>query len=113
MGVGRCLLPSTPNVNHLQVETVPKYNDYPIDELAQTLYRAMQEGAIGYMKFTCGYCGARQTIDVPNKLFTQGKCDQCQSVTDLRIAGGNLLLVAPLNPDAKELIEHIKHEFGG
>jgi hypothetical protein len=91
--------------------TVPKYEDYPIDELAVTLYRAMQEGAIGYMKFTCMYCGSRQTIDVPNRLFTQGKCEVCKSVTNLEKTGGNLLLVAPLNDAANDLLHKINEEF--
>lgn len=77
-------------------ETVPDYKDYPINELAKTVTLAIARGDQAYMKFTCAYCGSRQTIDVPNQLFTQGKCEECKSVTDLTKKGGNLLIVKVL-----------------
>lgn len=75
---------------------MPKYNDYPLNELAVTMQRAIAKGAQVYQKFTCGYCGARQTIEEPNALFIDGKCEECKSVTNLAKAGGNLLIVQPL-----------------
>jgi hypothetical protein len=77
-------------------ETVPDYKDFPINDLAKTAQRALDEGADFYMKFTCAYCGSRQTIDTPNQLFTQGKCEECKSVTDMAKTGGNLLIVKDL-----------------
>jgi Ser/Thr protein kinase RdoA (MazF antagonist) len=87
---------------------VPTYNDYPLNELANTVYRVMQEGGECFLKFTCDYCGSRQTISTPNKLFTQGKCEECKSVTDIARKGGNLLVVARMTPD---LAEKIDREF--
>ena len=75
---------------------MPEYNDYPINDLAKTMTKAMARGAQVYMKFTCDYCGSRQTIDTPNQLYTQGKCEECNSVTDLARKGGNLIIVQPI-----------------
>ena len=75
------------------MDAKPVFNDYPINDLAVTVKAVIAAGGQAYMKFTCGYCGARQTIDTPNVLFTQGKCEECKSVTDLAKQGGNLLIV--------------------
>jgi len=69
------------------------FKDYPIADLHPTMMAAIAKGGQCYMKFTCDYCGSRQTIDTPNLLFTQGKCEECNSVTDLARKGGNLLIV--------------------
>jgi phage FluMu protein Com len=79
---------------------VPEYNDYPLNDLAKTVYAVMRQGGVAYLKFTCSYCKSRQTIDVPNQLFTEGKCEECKSVTDIAKQGGNLLIVQRLANDA-------------
>jgi phage FluMu protein Com len=91
-------------------ETVPEYNDYPLNDLAKTVYAVMRQGGVAYLKFTCSYCKSRQTIDVPNQLFTEGKCEECKSVTDIDRKGGNLLIHMRLTPET--LAEKIDREFG-
>ena len=73
-----------------------EYTDYPIDALAITMQEAIYKGGKAYLKFTCVYCHSRQTIDEANKLYTQGKCEECGTVTDIAKRGGNLLVILPV-----------------
>ena len=34
-----------------------------------------------YFKFTCLGCGARQTFELMNALFTEGKCEECGHIS--------------------------------
>jgi PHP family Zn ribbon phosphoesterase len=73
-----------------------EYTDHPLDNLALTVAEAMLKGGKCYLKFTCAYCRSRQTIDEANKLYTQGKCEECGTVTDIQKRGGNLLIILPV-----------------
>lgn len=70
-----------------------KQLDYPFDEVTKTAQDYIALGAQVFQKFTCAGCGARQTIDEPNRFYTSGKCQECGHVTDIRKQGCNYLLV--------------------
>lgn len=53
-------------------------------------------GATVFQKFTCGNCGNRLTMDVPNTFFMRGTCDKCGHETDIEAQGHNYLLVQDL-----------------
>ena len=40
-----------------------------------------------FFKFTCIHCGARQTFDEPNTLYTEGHCEECGNITEI-VEGG-------------------------
>lgn len=82
----------------------PKYNDYPLDEIGDACMNLIAKGATIYQKFTCTSCGKRLMMDIPNTLFTEGTCDSCGHVTDIRETGCNYLVTAK-NLSAKEIKE--------
>jgi predicted RNA-binding Zn-ribbon protein involved in translation (DUF1610 family) len=73
---------------------MPKYHDYPLEEIGDACMEHIKKGATIYQKFTCADCGARLMMDIPNTLFTEGTCDKCGHVTDIRQAGCNYLLIS-------------------
>jgi len=67
--------------------------DHPFEEAVAKAIAAMQEGANIYQKYTCAGCGARLGMEEPNKFYTRGTCDQCETVTDIRKRGCNFMAV--------------------
>lgn len=68
--------------------------NYPLFQIAMSCEEAMMKGATIYQKWTClnPDCGARQTMDVPDTLFTSGKCEECDQVSP--ITECNFMMVA-------------------
>ena len=66
--------------------------DYPLDEIEAKANAAMASipNSVVYFKFTCENCRSRQTFDVPNTLYTTGKCEECGHVTTIKVYGFNL-----------------------
>jgi hypothetical protein len=67
--------------------------DHPFEEVAHQADMLIDGGATVYFKFTCEYCGTRQTFEEPNRLYTRGSCEMCGLVTDLRVKGCNYLVI--------------------
>jgi len=67
--------------------------DHPFDEVVASANEQIARGATVYQKFTCGNCGNRLTMDIPNTFYESGTCDKCGHTTDIRSAGHNYLLV--------------------
>ncbi len=74
-----------------------EFHDYPIDECVATVYDLIQRGKVMlfHQKWTCAHCGTRQTMEVPNKFFTSGLCEECGKSTT--ITSCNYLVVG--SPD--------------
>jgi len=51
--------------------------DKPYEELEPILLGLIADGHTWHGKFTCQHCGARQTFEEPELLFTQGVCEEC------------------------------------
>jgi hypothetical protein len=67
-------------------------NDYPFDEVAAAAEKLANAGHKIHQKFTCAGCGQRLTIEEPNVFYTEGTCDQCPAVTNIREQGCNYLI---------------------
>ena len=66
---------------------------YPFDECAkQAAHYVNVMGAELHQQFNCSGCGVKQTMEVPNKMFTTGKCEECGHITDIRRDGCNYML---------------------
>lgn len=74
--------------------------DYPFDEIVAHVeeLRRTRPGIRCYQKYTCAGCGARLGIGEPFKFYTQGACDKCDAVTNIRQQGCNFLIVMEVVP---------------
>jgi len=70
----------------------PKMKFHPFDECLRAAITHMKNGADVYQQFNCATCGAKQTMDVPNKFFTEGICEKCGGHTDIKRDGCNYML---------------------
>jgi hypothetical protein len=80
---------------------------YPFDEVAQAVAEILDGTSTAesflslkavagddpwievFQQFKCAACGAKQTMDDPNVLYTAGKCEECGAITNLRKYGCN------------------------
>jgi hypothetical protein len=85
-----------------------KYNDYPFPEIAKSCREMLDRGLTFHQKFTCDGCGARQTIETPDTLFTKGICEECGHVTDIEKRGCNYLLSGPVDEVLKVIHQEEK-----
>jgi rRNA maturation protein Nop10 len=67
---------------------------HPFDEVVANAERQIDHGWTVYQQFNCAHCGEKQTMSDPNKFFTQGKCEECGRVTDIRADGCNFMAVS-------------------
>ena len=72
------------------------YEDYPLEEVLQRFQELAAQGSLCFQKWTCAHCGSRQTMDVPNRLYRSGRCEECQKVT--QITKCNFLLIMTGRP---------------
>jgi len=78
------------------VNTREKHPNFPFVEIAHACEEHVRLGRTIYQKFTCEHCGARQTMGVPNALYTRGKCEECNGITDILHNGCNYVLIYSL-----------------
>ena len=55
--------------------------DKTYEELLPIMTEVLEGGNVFWAKFTCGFCGSRQTFEEKNCLFTSGKCEECEETT--------------------------------
>lgn len=67
---------------------------YPFEEIAAALLKRRLDGYEFLQQFECAHCGVKQTMEVPNKLFTHGKCEECGKETHIERDGCNYMLIA-------------------
>jgi predicted nucleic-acid-binding Zn-ribbon protein len=75
--------------------TMVEYKNYPFDVCATAAARLVEDGCNVHQKFTCAKCGSRQTMEIPNRFFTEGTCEQCKYTTDIRKSGCNYMVDGP------------------
>ena len=89
-----------------------KYNDYPFDEICKAVEEKIKQGVKCFQKFTCEKCGSRQTIDEPNTFYTEGECEECKHVTNIKERGCNFMAVFSLSKEGdkklKEALDELK-----
>lgn len=66
---------------------------FPLKEAWEGAQAYMNEGFKIYQQFNCAKCRVKQTIDVPDRFFTRGKCEECGHITDLTKAGCNYMAI--------------------
>lgn len=66
--------------------------DIPLMQAAHDANKHVMEGHDVYQKFTCAHCGARQTMEVPNAFYMQGKCEECSKITTIVECGYALVM---------------------
>lgn len=77
------------------------YNDFPFDEVLAQVQEHIRKGHTIFQKFTCDTCGQRLTMEMPNKLYYEGNCDNCGDTTNIKERGCNYLLMMGLSiPEA-------------
>ena len=62
---------------------------HPFDECVAQAATYMERGATVHQQFNCARCGTKQTMDMPNKFYTSGVCEECGHETDIRKNGCN------------------------
>lgn len=65
---------------------------YPFQVCAISANERITRGYTIHQQFLCSACGAKQTMDVPNTLYTSGKCEECGHVTNIEADGCNYML---------------------
>jgi hypothetical protein len=80
-------------------------SDGPFYEIADEMQAQIELGATCYQKFTCLACQSRQTMDVPNVLYTTGRCQECDTITDLVVQGCGFMLIASKDPRMIEAVQ--------
>lgn len=76
-------------------------SDFPFYEVGAEAEKQIELGNTIHQKWTCSHCGVRQTMEVPNKFFTKGRCENCKKITNILIQGCNFLLIASLKKGVK------------
>ena len=84
-----------------------KFNNYPLEEIQEACLKQIAKGATIYQKYTCVGCGTRLMMETPNILFTEGACDKCDAITDIRKDGCNYLLTTT---DVSAALNEMKEE---
>lgn len=68
--------------------------DFPFAEAAQGAHEWALLGWYTYQKWTCQYCGVRQTMPDANKFYEEGICEECKKTTRIKERGCNYLLAS-------------------
>lgn len=66
--------------------------DYPLKECSLAAALIISDGGDVYQKFTCGKCGARNTMSDKNVFYKTGQCEDCGHITNIEEAGCNYLV---------------------
>jgi hypothetical protein len=68
--------------------------DKPFEQIVAECLDLLNNNCHFFQKFTCEKCGARQTIVDEDLLYTKGKCEECNHVTNLEEKGCGYMLHA-------------------
>jgi len=70
---------------------------HPFWEVATEAKKWADNGHEIHQQFNCANCGAKQTMEEPNKFFALGTCERCGHETNIEKDGCNYMLHAFLN----------------
>lgn len=73
---------------------------FPLLAVAQEASLVVAMGHIVYQQFLCSGCKVKQTMEVPNTFFAQGKCEACGHMTDIQKDGCNYIVLVMLGVPA-------------
>ena len=64
---------------------------HPWNDVLRDAKLKMDQGFKVFQQFNCMYCGAKQTMEVPNTFYERGTCERCGSTTDIVKDGMNYM----------------------
>jgi hypothetical protein len=67
---------------------------HPWNDVVASAGDLINKGLHVYQQFNCEKCGAKQTMDVPDKLYISGICEECGHETDIVKNGCNYMVHA-------------------
>lgn len=69
--------------------------DYPLSIVTAQAEQILSKNPTAdvYQTFTCGNCGARQTMETPNIFYKEGSCEECDAITEITYCGFSLVSV--------------------
>jgi len=85
-----------------------KYNDHPFDTVCKTVEEYAKQGVKCYQKFTCENCGSRQTMEDANVFYTEGSCEECKHVTDIKRRGCNYMAIFPTSKEGIDALSKME-----
>lgn len=66
---------------------------FPIREAWAGAKAYMDEGFEIYQQFECENCKTKQTMDVADKFYTHGTCQECKHITNIMRNGCNYMAI--------------------
>jgi len=82
-------------------------NNFPFYNVVHEAFLLSKKGWKVFQKFTCEKCGQRLTMDIPNKFWKEGTCDQCGHLTNIEKNGCNYMLLGGGTPEGNDLIDEL------
>ena len=67
---------------------------HPWNEIVASVGPLIEKGMHIHQQFNCEKCGAKQTMDVPDTLYTSGTCEECGHETNIVKNGCNYMVHA-------------------
>lgn len=64
-------------------------NDLPFDEcvLQASRIKYLDPKSLIFQKFTCAFCGSRQTMEKEDTFYEEGTCEECGNTTKISHCG--------------------------
>lgn len=82
--------------------------DYPFKEVCAAAERLAHSGCLVHQKWTCSNCGVRQTMPDANHFYTNGKCEECNHLTNIEQTGCNYLVIY-YPSSSQELVDYLSN----
>lgn len=82
---------------------------HPWPEVVAAVDDLVEKGVEIHQQFNCEKCGAKQTMEEPDKLFTSGICEECGHETDIVKNGCNYMVHAT----GQQAVEVLLKKMGG
>jgi hypothetical protein len=65
-----------------------------VDKAHELIRRSSQNSRVEiFQQWVCVGCGSKQTMEHPNTFFTQGRCEECDRLTNIEQDGCNYAIV--------------------
>lgn len=80
---------------------------HPWNEVLEAADELIKQGIDVYQQFNCAKCGAKQTMDHPNKFHITGICEECGHETDIVKDGMNYMVHARTQRGVENLLKRM------
>lgn len=79
-------------------------SDLPFDEICKQVEEHAKKGVKCFQKFTCEKCGSRQTIEDANVFYTEGMCEECKHVTNIKERGCGFMAIFSMSKEGDDVL---------